>query len=75
VLGIVLFTFLLNSNVGQMDHHVVKIGNVRSIVYVTKSCKPEAAQPYFEGSIASNQYVDSKIKLFTTHEERLVNIA
>ena len=66
---------LLDGVVGQVDHHVVHLTYVGTIILRAESGEPKSTKPDFQGFITCHEDVDSEIEFLPTDEQWLVNIS
>lgn len=66
----VLFTLLLNRNIGEMYKHVIKIRKVSVVFDCTKAAKSFFRDPSPKWPVRRHEYVESHVKLFTANQQR-----
>ena len=49
---VIILCVLLDCDIRQMDHHIVKLCNILCIFSCTESCKPARINPDFQGTVA-----------------------
>lgn len=72
---VVVFGGFLNSDVREMDHHVVQLGDIRGVLLCAETGESSRVHPDLEGAVTRHEHVESQIEFLASHQEWLLDVA
>jgi hypothetical protein len=74
VLLVVTLTELLDCYISQVNHHIVNLSHVCSVLLCAEPSKAPCVKVSFKRTIRCNENVHAQVKLLASYQERLLDI-